>query len=78
METDGRTDPLLRSHSRPLTLLCSSVNCVTLFLNLLACLAFFIRDSAQGLGFGLAILWFILFAPCSFLCWYRPIYKAFT
>ncbi|CAG01058.1 unnamed protein product, partial [Tetraodon nigroviridis] len=53
------------------------VNCVTLFLNVLACLAFFIRDSSQGVDFGLSILWFILFTPCSFLCWYRPVYKAF-
>ncbi|XP_075884953.1 secretory carrier-associated membrane protein 2 [Nelusetta ayraudi] len=53
------------------------MNCVTLFLNLLACLAFFIKDSGQGVGFGLSILWLILFSPCSFLCWYRPVYKAF-
>ncbi|XP_075996795.1 secretory carrier-associated membrane protein 2 [Genypterus blacodes] len=52
-------------------------NCVTLFLNLLACLAFFTTDSSYGVDFGLSILWLILFAPCSFLCWYRPIYKAF-
>ncbi|KAG7300342.1 hypothetical protein JYU34_015934 [Plutella xylostella] len=34
----------------------------------------------SGLGvetFGLAILYFILLTPFSFLCWYRPIYKAF-
>ncbi|XP_029909080.1 secretory carrier-associated membrane protein 2 [Myripristis murdjan] len=52
-------------------------HCVTLFLNLLACLAFFTTDSANGSSFGLSILWLILFAPCSFLCWYRPVYKAF-
>ncbi|KAM3609970.1 uncharacterized protein V6R79_023352 [Siganus canaliculatus] len=52
-------------------------SCVTLFLNLLACLAYFISDSGQGVGFGLSILWLVLFAPCSFLCWYRPVYKAF-
>nr|XP_046250399.1 secretory carrier-associated membrane protein 2 [Scatophagus argus] len=52
-------------------------NCVTLFLNLLACLAYFITAASQGVDFGLSILWLILFAPCSFLCWYRPIYKAF-
>ncbi|XP_036399703.1 secretory carrier-associated membrane protein 2-like [Megalops cyprinoides] len=52
-------------------------HCVTLFLNVLACLAYFTADSSYGVDFGLAILWFILFTPCSFLCWYRPIYKAF-
>lgn len=53
------------------------LNCVTLFLNLLACLAFFTTASSNGVDFGLSILWLILFAPCSFLCWYRPVYKAF-
>ncbi|XP_022367924.1 secretory carrier-associated membrane protein 2 isoform X1 [Lutra lutra] len=50
---------------------------VTLFLNLLACLAWFLVDSSKGVDFGLSILWFIIFTPCAFLCWYRPIYKAF-
>ncbi|XP_067091003.1 secretory carrier-associated membrane protein 2-like [Osmerus mordax] len=50
---------------------------VTLFLNLLACLAYFTTNSNHGVDFGLSILWLILFTPCSFLCWYRPIYKAF-
>ncbi|XP_063383387.1 secretory carrier-associated membrane protein 5 [Cydia fagiglandana] len=27
--------------------------------------------------FGLAILYFVLLTPFSFVCWYRPIYKAF-
>lgn len=53
------------------------VSSVTLFLNLLACLAAFITDGNNGLDFGLSILWLILFTPCSFLCWYRPIYYAF-
>ncbi|XP_062849225.1 secretory carrier-associated membrane protein 2 [Trichomycterus rosablanca] len=51
--------------------------CVTLFLNLLACLAYFTTDSNHGMDFGFSILWFILFSPCSFLCWFRPVYKAF-
>ncbi|NXU72289.1 SCAM2 protein, partial [Oreotrochilus melanogaster] len=50
---------------------------ITLLLNLLACLAWFTVDSARGVDFGLSILWFVLFTPCAFLCWYRPIYKAF-
>uniref|UniRef100_A0A4W2HGE6 Secretory carrier-associated membrane protein n=2 Tax=Bos TaxID=9903 RepID=A0A4W2HGE6_BOBOX len=50
---------------------------VTLFLNLLACLAWFLVDTSRGVDFGLSILWFVIFTPCAFLCWYRPIYKAF-
>lgn len=54
-----------------------TVHSITLFLNLLACLAWFSVDSNRGVDFGLSILWLILFTPCAFLCWYRPIYKAF-
>ncbi|XP_061462520.1 secretory carrier-associated membrane protein 3 isoform X2 [Rhineura floridana] len=50
---------------------------VTLFFNFLASLAWFCVDDTGGSGFGLSILWALLFAPCSFLCWYRPLYKAF-
>jgi len=49
-----------------------------LFMNVLGGLAFFIVDSSPGgTVFGLGILYLILFAPCSFICWYRPLYKAF-
>ncbi|XP_078313077.1 secretory carrier-associated membrane protein 1-like isoform X1 [Crassostrea virginica] len=49
-----------------------------LFLNIWASLAFFIADSsAGGATFGMSIVWFVLFTPCSFICWYRPLYKAF-
>ncbi|KAJ7311167.1 hypothetical protein JRQ81_006773 [Phrynocephalus forsythii] len=50
---------------------------ITLLLNLLACLAWFTVKTDKGVDFGLSILWFVLFTPCAFLCWYRPIYKAF-
>ncbi|KAM8973619.1 secretory carrier-associated membrane protein 2 isoform 2-T2 [Pelodytes ibericus] len=53
------------------------LHAVTLLLNVLACLAYFIENSGGGVDFGLSILWFILFTPCAFVCWYRPIYKAF-
>ncbi|XP_075064347.1 secretory carrier-associated membrane protein 2 [Mixophyes fleayi] len=49
----------------------------TLLLNLLACLAYFTQNSNGGVDFGLSILWFIMFTPCAFVCWYRPVYKAF-
>nr|XP_022331387.1 secretory carrier-associated membrane protein 1-like isoform X1 [Crassostrea virginica] len=49
-----------------------------LFLNIWASLAYFIADSsAGGATFGMSIVWFVLFTPCSFICWYRPLYKAF-
>lgn len=54
-----------------------AVHSVTLLLNLLACLAWFTVQTERGVDFGLSILWFVLFTPCAFLCWYRPIYKAF-
>ncbi|XP_053559304.1 secretory carrier-associated membrane protein 3 [Bombina bombina] len=49
----------------------------TLFLNFLATLAHFCMSATEGPGFGLAILWLLMFTPCSFVCWYRPLYKAF-
>ncbi|XP_057261427.1 secretory carrier-associated membrane protein 1 isoform X3 [Pezoporus wallicus] len=53
------------------------VHTVTLFLNIFGCLAWFYVDSTRGVDFGLSILWFLLFTPCSFVCWYRPLYGAF-
>uniref|UniRef100_A0A7N8Y8Q9 Secretory carrier-associated membrane protein n=1 Tax=Mastacembelus armatus TaxID=205130 RepID=A0A7N8Y8Q9_9TELE len=49
----------------------------TLLANMLGCLAWFCVDASRGVDFGLSILWFILFTPCSFVCWYRPLYGAF-
>uniref|UniRef100_A0A3B5APR9 Secretory carrier-associated membrane protein n=1 Tax=Stegastes partitus TaxID=144197 RepID=A0A3B5APR9_9TELE len=50
----------------------------TLFVNMFGCLAWFCVDAARGVDFGLAMLWFLLFTPCSFVCWYRPLYGAFS
>ncbi|XP_074388235.1 secretory carrier-associated membrane protein 1-like isoform X8 [Zonotrichia albicollis] len=51
---------------------------VTLFLNIFGCLAWFYIDATRGVDFVLSILWFLLFTPCSFVCWYRPLYGAFS
>lgn len=49
-----------------------------LLLNVLGCLAYMIVDTNQGgVSFGLSLLYLILNTPLSFICWYRPIYKAF-
>ncbi|XP_078478428.1 secretory carrier-associated membrane protein 1 isoform X2 [Lampetra planeri] len=49
----------------------------TLLANVIGCLAWFCVDATRGGDFGLSILWFLLFSPCSFVCWYRPVYGAF-
>nr|XP_025042016.1 secretory carrier-associated membrane protein 5 isoform X2 [Pelodiscus sinensis] len=52
------------------------MNSITLAVNLIGCLAWLIGGGG-AVNFGLAILWLILFTPCSYVCWFRPIYKAF-
>ncbi|XP_029921338.1 secretory carrier-associated membrane protein 1 [Myripristis murdjan] len=49
----------------------------TLIANMFGCLAWFCVDASRGVDFGLSMLWFMLFTPCSFVCWYRPLYGAF-
>ncbi|CAL1526579.1 unnamed protein product [Lymnaea stagnalis] len=50
---------------------------IVLILNLFGSLAYLIADKDGAATFGLSILWLVLFTPCSFICWYRPLYKAF-
>ncbi|XP_014666115.1 PREDICTED: secretory carrier-associated membrane protein 4-like [Priapulus caudatus] len=47
-----------------------------MFLNILGCLAYWITGGSPT-TFGLSILFFVLFTPAAFVCWYRPVYKAF-
>lgn len=54
----------------------STVNTATLAVNLIGCLAW-MCGGGSATNFGMAILWLILFTPCSYVCWFRPIYKAF-
>lgn len=67
----------LDRREREMQNLSQHVDAVTLFLNIFGCLAWFCVDPARGVDFGLSILWFLLFTPCSFVCWYRPLYGAF-
>lgn len=47
-----------------------------LILNILGGLGIFIALD-DGATFGLSILYFIVFTPFSYICWFRPVYKAF-
>ena len=57
--------------------------CGVLVVNMFGALAYFIgtvqagASNQSGVTFGLSIVYLLLFTPCSFVCWYRPLYKAF-
>lgn len=48
-----------------------------LTVNVLVALALVTIDGSQSYTFGFSIIYLLLFTPCSFVCWYRPVYKAF-
>jgi hypothetical protein len=61
-----------------------SAYCILLLLNVVGTLAYFIGtmtnstiSNASGATFGVSIAFFVLFTPCSYGCWFRPVYKAF-
>ncbi|KAK2159087.1 hypothetical protein NP493_1747g00008 [Ridgeia piscesae] len=55
-----------------------------LVLNLIVSLVYFGASlnssvsNSSGVTFGLSILYVVLYTPCSFVFWYRPVYNAFS
>ncbi|CAF0905126.1 unnamed protein product [Rotaria sordida] len=49
----------------------------TLFLNMIAALSYFVVDKNGAATFGLSLVYLFLFIPSSYICWFRPIYRAF-
>ncbi|XP_013200817.1 secretory carrier-associated membrane protein 1 [Amyelois transitella] len=49
---------------------------LVLALNIIGAMSLMFVDQGFTI-FGLSILYFVLLTPFSFICWYRPIYKAF-
>lgn len=45
--------------------------------NIVAALVVWITTDKGGTTFGFSILYFILFTPLSYVCWFRPAYKGF-
>merc|ERR1711988_799289 len=57
---------------------------ILLLVNMLGSMAYFITEATgsgenanAGKTFGVSMLYLVLLPPCSFVCWYRPVYKAF-
>uniref|UniRef100_A0A3Q2ZX44 Secretory carrier-associated membrane protein n=1 Tax=Kryptolebias marmoratus TaxID=37003 RepID=A0A3Q2ZX44_KRYMA len=48
----------------------------TLCVNVISCIAWW-AGGGSATNFGFSLLWLILFSPCSYTCWFRPLYKAF-
>jgi len=54
-----------------------------LLLNVIGSLSYFIasvqhdESNKSGTTFGVSLLLLVLFVPCSFVCWFRPVYNAF-
>lgn len=54
-----------------------SFHAFVLAFNIIAALVVWISTEKHGATFGFSILYFILFTPLSYVCWFRPAYKGF-
>ncbi|UJR33674.1 hypothetical protein I4U23_021105 [Adineta vaga] len=50
---------------------------LTLFLNMIAALSYFVVAKEGATTFGLSLVYLLLFVPLSYVCWFRPVYRAF-
>jgi len=48
-----------------------------MFTNTIVGLLYLFAGGDKGQTFGLALVYFVLFTPASFMCWFRTGYKAF-
>ena len=59
------------------------VHVAVLLVNMIVALAYFVVEggktggSAAATTFGLSIIYVLVLAPCGYVCWFRPLYKAF-
>ncbi|XP_026769274.1 secretory carrier-associated membrane protein 4 [Pangasianodon hypophthalmus] len=49
---------------------------ITLCVNLVSCIAW-VAGGGSTNNLWLGLLWLVLFSPCGYICWFRPLYKAF-
>ena len=60
-----------------------AVHVAVLLVNMVVALAYFVVEggkaggSAAATTFGLSIIYVLVLAPCGYVCWFRPLYKAF-
>ena len=48
-----------------------------LFANMVVGILYLFAGGDSGQTFGLALIYWALYTPLSFICWFRPAYKAF-
>lgn len=64
--------------SLTLLVFASSVYIIVLIVNTIGCMGAMIENVANGTGmFTFALVTVFIFTPLSYVCWFRPLYKAF-